>query len=75
MGAEGARSVRGGKAALEHELADCLWSVIVLSRLYGVDLEDAFLRTMTDLERAIIPKLPEADEATSGPACAEQTDG
>ncbi|MFF9149476.1 hypothetical protein ACF1BN_32020 [Streptomyces sp. NPDC014861] len=40
-----------------------------------MDSEDAFLRTMTGLERAIIPKLPEADESTSGPACAEQTDG
>lgn len=35
---------------LAHELSDCLWSVLVLSRLYGVDLEREFLNTMTSLE-------------------------
>jgi hypothetical protein len=28
--AEGARDMPGGKPALEHELADCLWSVLIL---------------------------------------------
>jgi len=35
---------------LEHELADCLWSVLVLAEAYGVDLEKAFATTMTELE-------------------------
>ena len=35
--------------ALAHELADCLWSVISLADAYGVDLEAAFTRTMTEL--------------------------
>ncbi|MER7541266.1 MazG nucleotide pyrophosphohydrolase domain-containing protein [Streptomyces sp. NPDC097704] len=61
MGAEGARTVRGGKAALEHELADCLWSVIVLARLYEIDLEEAFRRTMTELEQMIVSKLPDEE--------------
>lgn len=34
---------------MAHELADCLWSVMVLADAYDVDLEDAFLRTMRDL--------------------------
>lgn len=33
--------------ALAHELADCLWSVLVLADTYGVDLEVAF-RDLTD---------------------------
>ena len=37
-------------AKLAHELSDCLWSVLVLSRLYGIDLEREFLKTMTELE-------------------------
>jgi NTP pyrophosphatase (non-canonical NTP hydrolase) len=37
-------------AALAHELADCLWSLIVLAERYGVDLERAFAATMDGLE-------------------------
>jgi len=47
---EGARTVRDADAALAHELADCLWSVIALADRYGVELESAFLRTMDDLD-------------------------
>ena len=44
-------------AKFEHELADCLWSVLVLADAYGVDLERAFATTMDELEA----KLPIAD--------------
>jgi NTP pyrophosphatase (non-canonical NTP hydrolase) len=37
-------------AKLAHELADCLWSVLVLARACDVDLERAFLATMDELE-------------------------
>lgn len=37
-------------ARLAHELADCLWSVLVLADACGVDLEKAFLRNMDELE-------------------------
>ncbi|MYW63110.1 nucleotide pyrophosphohydrolase [Streptomyces sp. SID8379] len=53
MAEEGAREVPGGRTALEHELADCLWSVLILAHRYDVNLEDAFCRTMTELETAI----------------------
>lgn len=46
MEAEGARDGLGGREALEHELADCLWAVLVLARRYDVDLAEAFGRTM-----------------------------
>lgn len=49
MAAEGARSMPGGREALEHELADCLWSVLVLAKLYDVDLAAVFDRTVGEL--------------------------
>lgn len=58
MAEEGARETPGGRAALEHELADCLWSVLILAHHYDIDLETAFSRTMTDLDTAISARLP-----------------
>ena len=49
--ASGVREIPDAKTKLEHELADCLWSVLVLSDAYGIDLERAFVGTMDDLER------------------------
>ncbi len=50
MAKNGARAVADVDRRLAHELADCLWSVLVLARLYEVDLEQAFLATMSELE-------------------------
>jgi hypothetical protein len=51
MAKAGARSVAGDiDAQLAHELSDCLWSVLVLARLHGVDLEREFARTMDGIE-------------------------
>lgn len=36
-------------AALAHELADCLWAILVLADSYDVDLEKAFEETMDGL--------------------------
>lgn len=49
----GVRDIPDADAKLAHELADCLWSVLVLSQLYNVDLERAFLQTMDELEKHI----------------------
>jgi len=46
----GKRNIPDSKAKLEHELADCLWSVIVLAHQHEVDLETAFTNTMNELE-------------------------
>lgn len=46
----GKRIIPESKEKLEHELADCLWSVIVLANLHEIDLEKSFLNTMDDLE-------------------------
>jgi NTP pyrophosphatase (non-canonical NTP hydrolase) len=49
----GVRNIPDVDEKLAHELADCLWSVIVLADAYGVDLERAFTQTMDDLEKNI----------------------
>jgi NTP pyrophosphatase (non-canonical NTP hydrolase) len=49
--AEGVRHIPNAREKLAHELADCLWSVLVLSDVYGIDLERAFVATMDGLER------------------------
>ncbi len=36
-------------AALEHELADCLWSLIAIADAFDLDLEKAFTTTMGEL--------------------------
>ena len=50
MAKAGARRVDDVDAKLAHELSDCLWSVLVLAKLYEVDLEKDFLATMAGLE-------------------------
>jgi NTP pyrophosphatase (non-canonical NTP hydrolase) len=47
----GVRAIPDADARLAHELADCLWSILVLAQLYGVDLEQAFLQTMDQIEQ------------------------
>jgi NTP pyrophosphatase (non-canonical NTP hydrolase) len=55
MAKSGVRQIDGTDAKLAHELADCLWSVLVLAKLYDVDLEKAFLTTMDGLEAKLKP--------------------
>lgn len=35
---------------LDHELSDCLWSVLVLARKMDIDIERAFWATMAELD-------------------------
>lgn len=53
MAKAGARRVDDMDAKLAHELSDCLWSILVLAKLYDVDLEKEFLRTMSELENKL----------------------
>lgn len=50
MAQEGVREIPDAGSKLAHELADCLWSILVLAKLYEVDLEGAFLKTMNEIE-------------------------
>ncbi len=52
----GVRAIPDANDKLAHELADCLWSLLVLSQTYGIDLERAFTETMDDLEQHIRTK-------------------
>jgi hypothetical protein len=65
MAADGARDMPGGHAALGHELADCLWCVLVLAHLHQVDLAAEFDRTMHELDAVIRAQLAAHGE-TSG---------
>lgn len=60
MAKAGARPVAEVDRKLPHELSDCLWSVLVLARLYEVDLETEFLRTMDEIERSLGQQPPPA---------------
>ena len=53
---EGVRHISDKEAKLEHELADCLWSILVLAQKYEIDLEQAFLATMNALEEHLSNK-------------------
>ena len=48
---QGIRNIPDAHARLGHELADCLWSVLVLADMYDIDIEQAFFTTMDELER------------------------
>jgi NTP pyrophosphatase (non-canonical NTP hydrolase) len=55
MAESGIRDISDSKEKLAHELADCLWCVLVLSKMYDVDLELAFVKTMDEIEANIKP--------------------
>lgn len=46
----GRRNIPQADDKLAHELADCLWSVIVLAHVHKIDLEKSFLQTMDEIE-------------------------
>ncbi len=50
MAKAGARQIEEVDRKLAHELSDCLWSVLVLAKLYEVNLEKEFFTTMTEVE-------------------------
>lgn len=53
MAKHGLRSMDDVDAKLAHELADCLWSVLVLADKYGIDLAQEFSETMDTLCKRI----------------------
>ena len=38
---------------LAHELSDCLWSITIISKELGIDLEKEFLTTMNALDKKV----------------------
>lgn len=53
MAKSGIREKADIDAKLAHELADCLWSILVLARKYDIDIEQAFVQTMSELDKRI----------------------
>lgn len=58
MAKQGVRHVDDVDRKLAHELSDCLWSVLVLAKLYNVDLEKEFLGTITEIEAKLAAPRP-----------------
>src|SRR4051812_16623186 len=56
MAKSGARPVADVERKLAHELADCLWSVLVLAKLHEIDLEKEFFATMSDIDAKLPPR-------------------
>ena len=50
------RKIEAVDEKLAHELADCLWSVIIIADELGINLEDEFLRNMEKLKERITNK-------------------
>lgn len=50
---EGVREIDDARQALEHELADALWSLMVIADRCDVDLAEAFGKTMDDLDARV----------------------
>ncbi|MEV0795336.1 hypothetical protein [Kribbella sp. NPDC050459] len=50
MATEGRRHIDNAEAHLGHELADCLWSVLVLADRYNIDLPTEFTQMTNTLE-------------------------
>ncbi|MBD3240340.1 MAG: nucleotide pyrophosphohydrolase [Chitinivibrionales bacterium] len=63
--AEGVRAASDLKNQLPHELADCLWAILVLADRLGVDIESAFTANMSDLEAIIHKGLENQDRVAS----------
>ncbi len=53
MACSGIRNIPGAEKKLAHELADCLWSILVIAQMYGINLEKAFAQTMAELEQQL----------------------
>ncbi len=53
MAKNGYRKIDDVDAKLAHELADCLWCILVLSDRFGIDLETEFMNTMQTLDERI----------------------
>lgn len=50
----GKREIANSREKLEAQLAHCLWSVIVLSKIDNVDLEQSFMEAMDRLEAHLL---------------------
>lgn len=50
----GKAGIANSTEKLGSQLSHCLWSVIVLAKIYNVDLEQSFMETMDKLENHLL---------------------
>ncbi|MFI7209936.1 nucleotide pyrophosphohydrolase [Micromonospora maritima] len=62
MAVDGRREIADARERLGHELADCLWSVLVLADRYGVDLAAEFARMTAGIEKHLGDHRPDKVE-------------
>ncbi|HET7126690.1 MAG TPA: nucleotide pyrophosphohydrolase [Lysobacter sp.] len=62
----GVRRIDDCKAKLGHELADCLWSIIVLANKCGIDLEAEFAKNTRELMEHVSGQLDMKQPTWSG---------
>lgn len=62
MADAGTRDIPGHREQLGHELADCLWAVLVIAARSGADLGAEFDADMELLDRVITRKLAESPD-------------
>ncbi|WP_326556438.1 nucleotide pyrophosphohydrolase [Micromonospora sp. NBC_01796] len=58
MAVDGRREITDARNLLGHELADCLWAVLVLADRYDVDLVGEFTRMTDGIERHLDSEAP-----------------
>ncbi len=51
------RPNRDGSKKIRHELADCLWSIIMIAQELGIDLEEELLINMDYLEQKLYERV------------------
>ena len=57
MAKHGLREIDDVDEKLAHELSDCLYSVLVLSAKFNIDLPNEFMKTMDGLDKRIDSEL------------------
>jgi len=57
MAKSGRRHVEDVDRKLAHELSDCLWCVLVLAKMYDLDIEKEFMKTMDELDAGLAAKM------------------
>lgn len=62
MAKNGVRQIEDVDKKLSHELSDCLWCVLVLSKMYGIDIAKEFIKTMDELDEWITEKMKEPNQ-------------
>jgi NTP pyrophosphatase (non-canonical NTP hydrolase) len=46
---KGIRNIENSRDKIGHELSDILWSILILSSEYNIDLEKEFIKTMNSI--------------------------